>query len=119
MTEVERQQVYRWEREGKGMGEMARLLGRAASTVSRELRRNKGEKGYRPKQANEKAKQRAHREGPRKWNEAMKEEVEAGLKKGWPPEIISQRARKEGRPMVCRETIYGKIYEEARQGGTQ
>jgi IS30 family transposase len=98
---------------------MARLPGRAASTVSREPGRNKGKRGHRPRQANEKAKERAHREGPGKWDEQMRREVEAGPGKGWTPEIISRRARKNGQRFVCRETSHKKIHEEARRGGTR
>jgi IS30 family transposase len=39
------------------------------------------------------------------------------LRAGWTPEIISGRARLEGRPWVCKETIYKHVYGDAKQGG--
>jgi IS30 family transposase len=45
-------------------------------------------------------------------------DVEARIKAGWTPEMIGQRARLEGRPWVCKETIYQHIYADAKTGGT-
>ena len=55
MTEADRRQIHRWRQEGDGQRELARRLGRAASSISRELSRNTGGRGYRPKQAHEQA----------------------------------------------------------------
>ncbi|MDP7630386.1 MAG: helix-turn-helix domain-containing protein, partial [SAR324 cluster bacterium] len=40
MTEADRRQIHRWRQEGHGLREIARRLGRAASSISRELSRN-------------------------------------------------------------------------------
>ncbi|PKG89352.1 IS30 family transposase, partial [Psychrobacter sp. Sarcosine-02u-2] len=42
----------------KGMSEIARIIGCHKSTVSREIKRNMGQRGYRPKQAHRLAKER-------------------------------------------------------------
>ena len=118
VTREERRLVYSWRRAGSGVREMARRLGRAASSISRELLRNRGQKGYRPKQAHWKATEKAKRPGPRRFTEAVRLEAEARLKDGWTPEIIGQRARLEGRAWVCKETIYKHIYADAKNGGT-
>lgn len=118
MTEEERWCIYRWSQEGQRPNEIARRLGRAASSISRELLRNRGKKGYRPKQAHWKATEKAKRPGPRRFTEAVRLEAEARLKEGWTPEIISQRARWEGRAWVCKETIYKHIDADAKEGGT-
>jgi IS30 family transposase len=97
---------------------MARRLGRAASSISRELLRNRGQKGYRPKQAHWKATEKARRPGPRRFTEAVRLDAEARLKEGWTPEIIGERARLEGRAWVCKETIYKHLYADAKAGGT-
>ena len=47
----------------------------------------------------------------------MKEAAETRLKDGWTPDMISGRARLEGRPWVCKETIYTHIYADAKMGG--
>jgi len=118
MTYVEREQLKRWKQEKMSHAQIARLLGRSPSTISRELKRNSGQKGYRPKQAQSKAEQRACRSGPRVWTDAMWEEVREKMQNWqWTPEIISERARKEGRRFVCKESIYQRLYVEAREGG--
>ena len=48
-TEADRRQIHRWRQEGDGLRELARRLGRAASSINRELSRNTGGRGYRPK----------------------------------------------------------------------
>jgi IS30 family transposase len=117
VTREERRLIYRWRREGCGVREAARRLGRAASSISRELARNRGKKGYRPRQAHWKAQERAKRPGPRRFTEAVRLEAEERLREGWTPEIISGRARMEGRAWVCKETIYTHIYGNAKAGG--
>jgi IS30 family transposase len=118
ITHTERQQIYRWKQEAMSNGQIAKLLGRHPCTIGRELKRNAKAGNYRPGQAQRQARQRARRQGSRKLSESMKEEIERQLTRGqWSPEIISQRARKEGREFVCRESIYRHIYEDARRGG--
>ena len=117
MTEADRRQIHRWCQEGDGQRELARRLGRAASSISRELSRNTGGRGYRPKQAREKAQKWALRPGPRRFTDEVRAAVELWLKKGWTPELISGRARLEGRAMVCKESIYQHIYCDAKAGG--
>ena len=118
MTLVERQHVKRWKQEKKSNAEIARLLGRTPGTISRELKRNSGQRGYRPKQAQAKAEQRAKRPGSRVWTDAMWAEVSEKMQTWqWTPEIISERARKEGRRFVCKESIYQRLYKQAREGG--
>jgi IS30 family transposase len=43
--------------------------------------------------------------------------AEKRLREGWTPEIISGRARLEGRAWVCKETIYKHVYADAKAGG--
>lgn len=118
VTKEERSLIYRWSQEGLGLRETARRLGRAASSICRELVRNRGERGYRPKQANWMATEKARRPGPRRFTDAVRIDAEARLKEGWTPDIIGNRARLEGRPWVCKETIYKHIYADAKTGGT-
>ena len=51
LTRDERYQIYALRKAGHSQKEIAEVLGRSPSTISRELRRNKGLKGYRPEQA--------------------------------------------------------------------
>jgi transposase, IS30 family len=117
VTAEERSQIYRWCQEGKSRRQIADLLDRAPSTISRELRRNRGGKGYRPKQAHEMALERARRPGARRFTEEVRSHAEAKLREGWTPEIICQRAKLDGLPHVCKETIYKHIYTDSKKGG--
>ena len=65
VTKEERRLIYRWRQEGLGLREAARRLGRAASSTCRELVRNRGQRGYRPKQVHWKATEKARRTGSR------------------------------------------------------
>ncbi|MCA1808843.1 MAG: IS30 family transposase [Lentisphaerae bacterium] len=117
VTGEERRLIYRWCREQCGVREIAGRLGRAAGSISRELARNRGKKGYRPKQADWKARERARRPGPRRFTETVRLDAEKRLREGWTPDIISGRARLEERAWVCKETIYKHVYADAKAGG--
>lgn len=117
VTKEERRLIYRWRQDEESIREMGRRLGRAPSSISREVLRNTGGCSYRPKQADEKAQARAMRPGPRRFTEEVRVDAESRLREGWTPEIISERARLEGRPSVCKETIYKHIYADAKAGG--
>ena len=117
VTEIERSQIYVLRQAGNGNNEIARIIGRDKGTVSREVRRNKGQKGYRHQQAHRKAEERAARPGPRRFTEEVRLDAEEKLRKGWTPEIICGRAELEGRPHVCKETVYKHVYADAKAGG--
>ena len=117
ITKEERILIYYWRKEHKGVNAIGQLLRRSPGSISREIARNTGKKGYRPKQANEKAQERAKRPGVRRFTEEVRLHVDACLKIGWTPDIISNRAKLEGRPWVCKETIYQYIYDDAKAGG--
>ena len=51
LTREERYQIYVLKQAGHQQNEIAKMLDRHKSTISRELRRNRGLRGYRPKQA--------------------------------------------------------------------
>ncbi|BBU68670.1 helix-turn-helix domain-containing protein [Fluviibacter phosphoraccumulans] len=51
LSQNERYQIYALMKAGHNQLEIAQILGRHRSTISREVDRNSGLKGYRPKQA--------------------------------------------------------------------
>ena len=51
LTGEERYQIDALMKAGHNQSEIAVIMGRDKSTISRELRRNRGLRGYRPKQA--------------------------------------------------------------------
>jgi IS30 family transposase len=58
ITEEERYQIWANKKVGFSFLQIVKELDRNTSTIYRELDRNPGDRGYRPKQANNKAKQR-------------------------------------------------------------
>jgi transposase, IS30 family len=117
VTVFERRCIRRWSQAGCNQSEISRRLDRPRSTVSREIARNTGGNGYQPEQANRMAQERAKRPGPRRFTEEVMADAEARLCAGWTPDMIGVRARLEGRPWVCKETIYKHIYADAKGGG--
>lgn len=103
-------------KEGLSGRQIALRLGCAASTVSRELRRNRGGRGYRAKQAQAKADCRAREKAGRrrKVTPEIWEDAKRRLADGWTFEQVAGRARREGRPTVGRETLYKEYYARQR-----
>lgn len=64
LAREQRYQIYALKKAGLSQTRMADLIGVHKSTISRELRRNSGQRGYRPRQAHLLAQQR-HQEKPR------------------------------------------------------
>ncbi len=104
---------------GTSMNEIAKALGRSQSTLSREISRNTGQRGYRHKQANALAEQR-HKNKPKaiKLTEEIKPLIESYLKQDWSPEQIAGRLEKEGLIKLHHETIYQYILADQTAGGT-
>lgn len=118
LTEVERYQIRAMLTAQYTLRAIAEVLGRCPSTISREIKRNHGQRGYRPKQAHQKARQRAStcrrrvRIGPRQWRE-----IERLLRLDWSPEEIAGRLRLEGTARISPEWIYQYVYADKALGG--
>jgi len=103
-------------KEGRSIRRIAARLGCHPSSVSRELRRNRSRKGYRPKKAQAKADRRARLKAAarRKVTQGMWEYAKARMSEGWTPEQVEGRCRRDGVPMASRETIYREYYRRQR-----
>lgn len=95
-------------------------LDRAPSTISREIRRNRGTDGkYRPHQAERHARLRACRPRTRRLavDTVLADAVRRLLDQRWSPEQVAHELRElfEGQPLrwLCKETIYQAIYDPA------
>lgn len=103
-------------KQGKGLREVSRELGRAPSTVSRELRRNEQFAGTRviyPHFAQMKANGRRRRSyrKPRLKTMDLQRYVVKRLEMGWSPLVIAGRMKREKRKhSVSHEAIYQFIY---------
>ena len=89
------------------------------STIYRELKRNHGKRGYRYKQAQDKAlKRRNSKIQKRKMSSAMIAIIEEKLNLQWSPEQISGWLKKEEyQATVSHETIYKYVWEDKKSGG--
>ena len=117
LTREERYQISALKTAGHNQVEIAKVLGRHKSTVSRELARNCGLRGYRPKQANVFAEIRrqektSHRIVAKSW-----ERVELLLREYWSPEQVSRWLRQEESIHVSPEWIYQYVLRDKRAGG--
>lgn len=119
LTQSERYQIAILNKAGHDQSEIARVMNRHASTISRELRRNRGQRSYRPKQAHEFSRTRlqACENGPR-ISEQTWAFVDERLSELWSPEQICGRLKERGLPSVSHEAIYQRIYADKRNGGT-
>ena len=120
LTLAEREEISRGLAKARSLREIALGLGRAASTVSREVRRHGGREAYRAGHAEEHAWRLARRPKPCKlacsaW---LRETVARKLCLKWSPEQISGwlRRRYPGRPgmQISHETIYRSLFIQAR-----
>ncbi|MFZ0120354.1 MAG: IS30 family transposase [Pseudonocardiaceae bacterium] len=129
---AEREEIALGRAEGLSIRAIAARLGRAPSTISRELRRNRTIRQtgrgrgscsgirYRARLAQTKAEARARRPKPRKlaMNAVLCARVQAGLQKRWSPEQISRVLRREFADQpemrVSHETIYQELYVQGR-----
>ena len=118
VTYEDRCQIYALSKGGTSQESIASVLGVSQSTVSRELRRNRGQRGYRFKQAEAKAQARqAIRRKPRKLTASVRRKVEAKLRQmRWSPEQISGWLRGQG-IKLSHERIYQMIWQDKRDGG--
>jgi IS30 family transposase len=123
LSVAEREEIAVGVAAGKGVRQIARELGRAASTVSREITRNcpaQGRRRYRALSAQARAEARARRPKPAKLavNDELRQWVQHKLRANWSPEQISRVLRRQfaGRPemRVSHETIYQSIYVQGR-----
>jgi transposase, IS30 family len=121
---LERQRIATLRRDGLGVREIARRLGRSPPTVSRELQRNtlEHDRGYDGDLAHARARQRTRRpkRGRLLTDEALRAEVQAKLLLEWSPEQIAVHLRRNhpGRTdwHVSHKTIYQALYHGGRGG---
>jgi IS30 family transposase len=118
LREEDRGVIYRMNKAGNTQCEIAQAIGFGQSAVSKELKRNKGKKGYRPKQAHEKSAKRKKGKNSRGRviQGEIKEVIEKRLKRKHSPEQISGRLKIYG-IQVSHETIYKYIIEDKADGG--
>ena len=120
LTLAEREEVSRGMVAGQSLRAIATLLGRAPSTVSREVHRNGGRRRYRASKADEAAWDRARRPKTCKLveNRALARIVARKLRRLWSPEQIAGWSKyaypDDENFQVSHETIYKSLFIQAR-----
>jgi IS30 family transposase len=118
LTEDERYQIYEGVTEKRSHREIACQINKHHSTVSNEVKRNTRLRGYRPKQAQEKALQRNQAKPRyRKLTPDVQALITKNIAKQWSPDQVRGRLKSEGLSMVCATTIYAFIQKDKIEGG--
>jgi IS30 family transposase len=117
---AEREEISRAVVADQSMHSIATSLGRAPSTISREIKRNGGQECYRASQADQAAWDRAHRPKSCKLvqNRALAHIVAGKLQWQWSPEQIAGWLKRtypgDENYQVSHETIYRSLFIQAR-----
>jgi IS30 family transposase len=119
LTLADREEISLGLRSGYSFAAIAARLGRATSTVSREVAGNGGRREYRAWRAHQQARDRVRRPKPCKLSCArLAAQVTAWLQDWWSPQEISRRLRMEFAEdpvmRVSHETIYQSLFVQGR-----
>jgi len=117
LTHEQRYQIYALMKAALSQTAIAKIIGVHKSTMSREIRRNRGLRGYRPKQAHHFAQARRTKAARPRISSETWSQVEHLLRSDWSPEQISGWLAKEYRMRVSHESIYQFILKNKRHGG--
>jgi IS30 family transposase len=122
LTEEDRIEIYAMKQAGKKQNMIAAKLGVHPSTISRELARNTSLRGYRPKQAQQKALHRRFNACKAvKMTPETIDYIENKLGEEHSPEQIAERMKLDPGwhgPTVSHERIYQYIWQDKAQDGT-
>ena len=120
LTADERDKIAIFMARGFNLNDIAKMLGRNRSTISREIRRNGAAKykSYTPHAAEARSKLRKSvaNTHARLKNSFIRDYIHEKVKEGWTPEIISGTLKKEHpENTISHEAVYQYIYADAPQ----
>ena len=120
VTREIRSQIYALKATGTSLNNIASIVERDVSTISREIKRNTGGRGYRYKQADEKAVERRANASrtPQKLTPTLVTIIEEKLLEKWSPDQISGRLKEKDIASISHEAIYQYIWKNKRAGGS-
>jgi IS30 family transposase len=117
LTREQRYQIYGLKQAGLDQTQIAQKIGVNKSTIAREFRRNKGQRGWRPKQAQSLRYERKQAcSNGKKFTLNEWAEVERLIREDLSPEQIANRLKLEGGFQISHESIYQHIYAGKREG---
>ena len=120
LTLAEREEISRAVVAGHSMRSIAAQLGRVPSTISREIKRNGGQEGYRASRADQAAWDRGRRPkaGKLAANRVLARLVAGKLRRQWSPEQVAGWLKRtypdDTSRQVSPETIYRSLFIQAR-----
>jgi len=117
LAREQRYQIYALKKAGHSQSKIAELLGVHKATISRELKRNLGQRGYRPNQAHQLAQERQRRKPRKRITPETWSLIESRLRLDWSPEQVSGWLRRTGRPTVSHERIYQYVLADKSSEG--
>ena len=120
ITEEQRYVIERMSNAGYSQRAIAVAIGKAASSVCRELKRNRDKRGPYKADQGQRICLTRKRKKPRRitFTDEMKARVAALIKRKFSPEQIVGRSRLEGIPCVSHETIYRWIWRTKKRGSS-
>ena len=121
LTKPQRYTIEAMLKEGHTQSEIARVIGKNKSVVSREIKRNRDlRSGSYSQDLAQRKYQKRQKEKPKRvrFTDAVKTEVETLLKEDYSPEQVVGTLKKVGKDTVSIETIYQYIWKKKKQGGT-
>ena len=117
LTQEQRYQIYALLKTEHSQTGIAVVIGVNKSTISRELKRNRGKRGYPPKQAQRFAQRRRRKAVHKRIQKETWAKIEEKLREDWSPEQVSNWLKKNTDTAVSHEWIYQYIYMNKRTGG--
>ena len=118
LTYAQRCQISALKKSDNTQREIADIIGVSQSTVSRELTRNSGSRGYRYNQAqNWTVERRKNAMKPTKMTRSMIKTIEFKLGMEWSPEQISGWLSEFQNTNISHETIYLHVWANKKAGG--
>jgi len=118
LTQEQRYQIYAFLKAGFSQSAIAIEINVHKSTICRELQRNRGLKGYRPKQADVKATNR--RQGAAKYVKLTPKIitlVNCLIRQDFSPDQVSGSLKRNHGVMISHETIYKHLLDDKANGG--
>lgn len=113
LSQTERYQIYALMKAKQSIQAISQILGRHKSTISREVARNSGLRGYSPRQADLLCQERAQSSrNAFQIDPTTRAQVAEQLKLQWSPEQIAASLP------ISHETIYQHVYADKAQGGS-
>jgi IS30 family transposase len=118
LTENQRYQIYALKKAGHKQIRIASLINVDKSTISRELKRNTGLRGYRPRQAHMLSQYRKTVKYKSRISSESWEDIDRLIQEDLSPEQTSVWLKKNTDTKVSHEWIYVHIRQDKQNGGT-